>query len=474
MRERWFQPFNRGRLQQVVRRRGQRYGLLLIIITALVALAAICGYRVWSGQEKSSPPQASEIRITQASEVQVSIPEEPDVVSPTPDEGAFRRPPAEQFTIVEGTIGKKGSLYEALRAQKVSAGIIHIIVSTLDPLVDFGKCQRDDRFTLWTDEDGALVKFAYETGPLDIYEIRREGYDYIALKQEIPVDQHLVKVCGEIRSSLFEAINELNERDQLAILFADIFAWEIDFYQDLQVGDQFTILVEKIFKEGEFIQYGNILAAEYRTSSTVHRGFYFEGSNGKGGHFDEKGHSLRKAFLRAPLQYRRISSGYTRSRRHPILGGLHPHYGIDYAAPTGTAIWSVADGVVVEKTRDKAYGWYLAIRHPQGYKTYYGHLSRFAKGIKKGAHVTQKQVIGYVGSTGYSTGPHLDYRLKKHGRYRNPLKEKFPSGRPVARQDLERYMETKNRLLKYLEDEAFTVTRYESVEKQSISLDETP
>ena len=153
------------------------------------------------------------------------------------------------------------------------------------------------------------------------------------------------------------------------------------------------------------------------------------------------------------------------SRLKPCpLGGFHPHYEIDYAAPQGTPVWSVADGVVVKKQWSKAYGRYLAIRHPNGYITYYGHLSRFAKGIRKGSSVEQKQIIGYVGSTGYSTGPHLDYRLKRYGRYRNPLREKFPSGRPVLRSDLKLYMKKKESLLRILEDETFKTERYGDIE----------
>lgn len=360
----------------------------------------------------------------------------------------------ENLNIIQGKIGIKGTLYDALIAEKVPHGIIGIIVSKLRTLVDYRKCNSEDQFTVWISDDGVLVKFAYQRNPLEIYEVKREGGRYIAYEKMVPVDRYLVKVCGKIRSSLFEAVNEIDERDQLAIDFADIFAWEIDFYKDVQAGDQFKIIVEKIFKGDEFIQYGKLLAAEYRTSSQVFRGFYFEGSDGKADYFDEKGHSLRKAFLRSPLRYTRISSRYSYSRKHPILGGLRPHYGVDYAAPHGTPIWSVADGIVVKKEWSKAYGWYLAIRYPNGYTSYYGHLSRFAKGIKKGIRVKQKQIIGYVGSTGYSTGPHLDYRLKRYSRYRNPLMEKFPSGRPVPKGDLERYMGPKNTLLQILEDDS--------------------
>ena len=362
------------------------------------------------------------------------------------------------LTVIRGSLGKEGTLYDALRAQNVAPETIGLIVSQLRPIVDFRSCQRDDRFSLWLTEGGAVERFEYCKGPLDVYElIRAADGGYEARKQDIAIDRYLVKVRGEIQSSLFETISQLGEQDQLAIMFADIFAWEIDFFQDLRSGDVVTILVEKIYKDDQFVQYGRIVAAEYRQASRIHQGFYFEGTSGRGDYFDEKGYSLRRAFLRAPLQFRRISSGFTHSRPHPILGGSRPHYGIDYAAPTGTPVWSVADGLVTEKGWNKAYGNYVAIRHPQGYTTYYGHFSRFAKGIAKGVRVRQKQIIGYVGATGYATGPHLDYRLKRHGRYRNPLKEQFPAGTPVPKDELSRFMELRVDLAGLLQDDTFSV-----------------
>ena len=447
-----FQPFRENKYyQRLERRKGKKYTLPLIVIIPLILFAAIYGYRSWREEEVSYLEQTLEDEVSRT-----TFEKAPPIEPPPIEFPHIHAPPIETLSIIEGEIGKSGTLYDALIRENVPYKIIGIIISHLKPLVDFQKCHREDRFTLGINDDGVLVKFSYQSGPLDIYEIQRENDRYRAHKKEIQVDRYIVKICGKIRSSLFEAINEIKEQDQLAIDFTDIFAWEIDFYKDLQVGDQFKILVEKIFKGEEFIHYGKILAAEYRASSRVYRGFYFEGDNGKGDYFDEKGYSLRKAFLRSPLQYSRISSGFSHSRRHPILGGLHPHYGIDYAAPKGTPIWSVADGVVVEKGRNWAYGWYLVIRHPNGYKTYYGHLSKFAKGIRKGTRVEQKQIIGYVGSTGLATGPHLDYRLKRNDQYRNPLKEKFPEGIPVQKQDLERYMESKKTFLNILEEDSFT------------------
>jgi murein DD-endopeptidase MepM/ murein hydrolase activator NlpD len=236
-----------------------------------------------------------------------------------------------------------------------------------------------------------------------------------------------VKVVGEIRSSLFEAMEAAGERDPLTIGFAEILAWEIDFYKDVREGDRFKVVVEKIYKGDQFIQYGTIHAVEYQRGEKMIRGIQY-----KEGYYNEKGISLKKAFLKVPLRFNRISSKFSRARLHPILGGLRPHFGVDYAAPPGTPIWAVADGTVTSCGWNNGFGNQVILRHMNGYVTYYSHLSGFGPGIRKGVKVRQKQIIGQVGSTGLSTGPHLDYRLAKDGRFKNPLKEVFLAGIPIG------------------------------------------
>jgi murein DD-endopeptidase MepM/ murein hydrolase activator NlpD len=465
-----FHPFNRGEPStKEDRKRYVRWAVagILVLVLGLCVIGSVLSPKS-PVPSRSEPPMPAEPSVSAASSLDpkplpvapVAPPAQVQVPQPRPPEL-----PIEQLSVVTGTIGKRGTLYDALLSKNISPTLITMVVTKLRPLVDFGRCQPGDRFTLWFRQDGTLAKATYVTSPLDVYVVDQEGDDYVAYKDEVPVERYLVRLSGEIDCSLFEAINRLNEQDYLAVQFSEIFAWEIDFYQDVRVGDRFAIVVEKIYKDGEFIKYGPVWAAAYQTRSDLYRGFRFEESPGEWGYFDEEGHSLQKAFLRAPLQFRRISSGYTRCRRHPILGGLRPHYGIDYAAPTGTPVWAVADGVVVEKARNKAYGLYVSIRHPQGYRTYYGHFSRFARGVKKGLHVKQKQVIGYVGATGYATGPHLDYRLKRYGKYRNPLKEKFPAGRPIASGHMERFTEHRDGLLTVLEDDTFVRQEWDGIEE---------
>jgi murein DD-endopeptidase MepM/ murein hydrolase activator NlpD len=299
------------------------------------------------------------------------------------------------------------------------------------------------------DGKGELVKFVYEEGPTEVYEIEKDAQGYKARKKEIPLETYLVKAIGEIRSSLFEAMDSVGEQDALTISFAEILAWEIDFYKDVKEGDRFKIIVEKLYKGDQFIRYGTIHAVEYQTGNESVRGIEYQGH-----YYHEDGTSLRKAFLKTPLRFNRISSRFSRARKHPILGGTLPHYGVDYAAPPGTPVWAVADGLVIACGWNGGFGKQVVLRHINGYKTYYGHLSRYGSGIRSGARVKQKQIIGYVGSTGLSTGPHLDYRLAKDGRFKNPLEESFPSGLPIGKGERDAFEQRRDGVMAWLEGEA--------------------
>jgi murein DD-endopeptidase MepM/ murein hydrolase activator NlpD len=341
----------------------------------------------------------------------------------------------------------KSSLFQSLVEKGVSPRWIDLILSELRPFINFRKI-RDASYRLVSDENGDLVKFIYEAGPTEIYEIEKGARGYVTQKKQVPLDTTLAKVVGEVRFSLFEAMDAAGEQDLLTLTFAEILAWEIDFYKDVREKDRFKVIVEKLYKGDQFIQYGTIHALEYQGEEKVIRGFEYEGA-----YYDEKGLSLRKSFLKAPLRFNRISSRFSRARRHPILGGLRPHYGVDYAAPIGTPVWAVADGTVISCGWDAGFGKQVTLRHMNGYQTLYGHLSRYGPGIRKGAKVNQKQVIGYVGSTGLSTGPHLDYRLIKNGHPKNPVKESFPPGEPIGAAAVDRFQKRRDDMIARLNGE---------------------
>jgi murein DD-endopeptidase MepM/ murein hydrolase activator NlpD len=209
---------------------------------------------------------------------------------------------------------------------------------------------------------------------------------------------------------------------------ADIFAWDLDFHTEIQKGDSFGVAVEKMYLDGRFIRYGRILAAEFvRGPRHLHAVWFDEG--GAPGYYASDGTSLRKAFLRSPLKYTRISSGFSFARLHPILGTVTPHLGIDYAAPAGTPVVASADGIVTLAGWYGGFGQAVRLRHPTGYETLYGHLSRI--GVRPGQRVSQGTVVGSVGSTGLATGPHLDYRISRNGVFLNPLTVKLPPAEPI-------------------------------------------
>ena len=371
-----------------------------------------------------------------------STPPPPPAAPPAPVPPTVQEP---QLHTIEGDVKERSTLFKSLSEKNIPLRWIDLIISKLKPYVNFKKI-KGGTYHFITDVKGELVKFIYEASPTEIYEIEKDPQGYVAQRKKVSLETHLVKVVGEIRSSLFEAMDAVGEQDPLTIAFAEILAWEIDFYKDVREGDQFKVVVEKIYKGDQFIQYGTIHAVEYQRGEKIIRGMRY-----KEGYYNEKGISLKKAFLKAPLRFNRISSKFSRARKHPILGGVRPHYGVDYAAPPGTPIWAVADGSVTSCGWNSGFGNQVILRHRNGYMTCYGHLSSYGPGIRKGVRVRQKQIIGYVGSTGLSTGPHLDYRLVKNNQFRNPLKETFPTGLPIEKREMEIFRQRRDEMLVWLE-----------------------
>jgi murein DD-endopeptidase MepM/ murein hydrolase activator NlpD len=267
--------------------------------------------------------------------------------------------------------------------------------------------------------------------------LKRAGDSWAAAVEEVPVERELVVLTGTVQTSLYRALMEADthvpaaERPAIIDALADrIFAWKIDFSRDQRPGDTFRILYERMARPDGTARTARVLAVEFQIGERKHDAFLFA-HGGTEDYYDSDGESLRRAFLRAPLQYRRISSAFSRSRFHPVLRTARPHNGIDYAAATGTPIHAVADGVVTRATFHSGYGNVVDLRHSRGYATRYAHMSRFAAGMRNGVRVKQGDVIGYVGSTGMSTGPHLHYEFHDNGRPIDPNSIRHLSGDPV-------------------------------------------
>ena len=241
---------------------------------------------------------------------------------------------------------------------------------------------------------------------------------------------------GVIRSSLFAATDGANVPDSVATQIAEIFASDIDFNRDLRKKDHFKVVYELRYSNGELTGVGRVLAAEFINKGKTHQAVYFEANDKEKGYYTPDGKNLRRAFLRSPLKFSRISSGFTRSRFHPVLKKWRAHKGIDYAARKGTPVRATANGIVAVSTRNRGYGKYIILKHRGRYSTVYAHLSRFAKGLRKGTRINQGDIIGYVGSTGLATGPHLHYEFRVKGIQRNPLRVVMPAAIPLAAKNI--------------------------------------
>jgi len=310
---------------------------------------------------------------------------------------------------------------------------------------------KDELEVTWT-LDGEPVAVRWEPSPWLGFAAVATDAGWEVRRADTRPDVRVEAVQGEVRRSLFESVEALGESPQLVMDLVEIFSSDFDFTADTRAGDRFRLLVEKRYAGDHFVDYGQILVAQYLSDGRVLTGVGFEGAGGRVAYYDPDGRSLKKSFLKSPLEFTRITSGFTYARPHPILGGVRPHLAVDYAAPIGTPVRAVADGTVLAAGWNGGNGIQVHLRHRSGYETEYNHLSRLGPGLRAGTRVSQRQVIGYVGSTGLSTGPHLDYRVAKNGRFVNPLGERFIPGAPLAGEDHRRFVKDARALVRRLED----------------------
>ncbi|HET7340047.1 MAG TPA: peptidoglycan DD-metalloendopeptidase family protein [Methylomirabilota bacterium] len=303
----------------------------------------------------------------------------------------------------------------------------------------------------WT-LDGEPIAVRWEPSPWLGFAAVATDAGWEVRRAETRPDVRVEAVQGEVRRSLFETVEALGESPQLVMELVEIFSSDFDFTADTRSGDRFRLLVEKRYAGDTLVDYGQILVAQYLSDGRELTGVAHEGASGRVAYYDPDGRSLKKSFLKSPLEFTRITSGFTYARPHPILGGVRPHLAVDYAAPIGTPVRAVADGTVLDAGWNGGNGIQVHLRHRSGYETLYNHLSRLAGGLRRGGRVSQRQVIGYVGSTGLSTGPHLDYRVAKNGTFVNPLGERFIPGEPLAGSERARFVTEARTLMRRLED----------------------
>ena len=359
----------------------------------------------------------------------------------------------DELTLVtRGEIATQESLASSLRRQGISPAAIHLVSTELRKVFDFRKSRAGDGYRLTQDADGRVLDFQYSQGAEESYALAWKGTRYVASKQTELLEPQVAKIAGVVEGSFYDAIMALGEQSSLATEFAKILAWDMDFSRHVHPGDEFSILYERMYTrspdgKGVYVRPGKILAGRYTGRSGVHTVVYYEDGNGQGAYFRPDGSGIERAFLAAPLEFSRITSRFTNARRHPILNITRPHPGIDYAAPYGTPIFSVADGVVEFRARAGASGNLVRIRHSGGYTSHYAHLSRFARDLNVGDKVRQKEIIGYVGSTGLSTGPHVCFRVKKNGQYVDPMRMAKPAGPAIEGDQIDHFRSIRDQRL---------------------------
>ncbi len=283
-----------------------------------------------------------------------------------------------------------------------------------------------------TDDSGALLALRYLGRDSTQVVIEKSGNGFATRVLPAVTEQRVQIRTGEISTSLYAATDEAGLPDSVANQLADIFGGDIDFHRNLRKSDKFTVIYEMTYINGEAARSGRILSAEFINRGQAYRAAYYQTTEYTGDYYSPDGKSMRKAFLRSPIEFSRVSSGFSKARFHPVLNKWRAHKGVDYAAPIGTKVKVTSDGVVSFVGKQGGYGNVVMVDHQGRYTTVYGHLSRFASGLRKGQRVGQGEIVGYVGMTGLASGPHLHYEFKQNGVQRDPLKVALPDGKPVS------------------------------------------
>jgi murein DD-endopeptidase MepM/ murein hydrolase activator NlpD len=371
-----------------------------------------------------------------------------DAGPPPPPPEPIAIEPAEEpgITRTVHAFGRASGFRSAVIAAGLGGEEADAITGALTGVMDFRRCRPDHHLVVERDAAGGLRRFEYRASITQIYEAALDGTRWVGRVIEVPIERVRLARGGVVQSSLGAALEQAGLGRTLVGVFVETFEQTIDFNTETRTGDAFRILVDEERIDGQFLRYGAVAALEYRSQRRgLMRAFWFEtrapsaGRPGDGDFHDENGRAVHGGWLRTPLRYDHVSSPFNPRRMHPVLRRIMPHNGIDYAAGTGTPVWSAADGVITFIGPRGANGNLVSISHEGGYESHYAHLSRFASGLVRGATVRQRQVIGYVGSTGRSTGPHLHFGLERNGAFVDPARELNGPGRVLPGGQLARF-----------------------------------
>jgi hypothetical protein len=398
------------------------------------------------------PEEASRTAVDTSAALPLPAPEPPAPVAlvppaPPPDQpaprvqGKFERP-----------FGKSLSFGDALLKAGLTNDETNAVIGALTGSFDFRKSQPDDTLLIERGPEGRLDRFEYRATPTVRYEAVRGEAGFVGHPIQLQIEHRHIARGGHVEGQLGDAMEGLKLGRSLTGIFADVLGRKVHFSTETRPGDTFRVIADEEWVDGELLRYGTVHALEYQGQRTTARAFYYESKTTEGDYFDDKGRALHGGWLRTPLRYDHVSSGFG-VRFHPILKRKVKHDGIDYAAPSGTQVRAAAAGVVRTVGPRGVNGNLISIVHPHGFETFYAHLSRFAPGIKAGAHVKQRQLIAYVGSTGRSTGPHLHFALKRGGALIDPNSQLNGPGLPLAARELPEF----NARVKALSDELASI-----------------
>ncbi|MBI5558800.1 MAG: M23 family metallopeptidase [Deltaproteobacteria bacterium] len=364
-------------------------------------------------------------------------------------------------TMVEGELRSGDTLSRSLARYSIDPLVRQLILDNLSTCLDFKRLRPKDKYRVYLDDEGQLLRCEYESSPMESYSITRMADTFVAEKDTIDVDVNTCMIEGVISTSLFEAFSQQQLQPALIYAFADIFSSRMDFNTQTQKDDSFLIVFEKYYKDDQFIGYGNILYARYQQcSGEMYEGYFYRSEEKAGSFYDTEGRELGTSFIKSPVPLGKVTSNFNLRRIHPISGIIRPHLGVDFAAPAGTPVMATADGKVSFAGFQGGFGRQIVLTHAGGYKTYYGHLSRFSEDLQCGSAVNQKQVIGYVGSSGFSTGPHLDYRLQQHDKFYDPFSMEFQPKSVLQGEELARFQNDINVLTRLVGSTSLPGTLY--------------
>lgn len=393
--------------------------------------------------------------FTYASDMQTSEQASSDEDKPEDQTG---EPVAETDPLAKSVVVANGDTLSTVFAKVgLSPAVMHAVLASSPDAKQLSRLKIGQTLEFQLTEQGELASLRSKLNSLETLALEQTPKGYVFKKEQVKPEVSTVYARGEIDSSLFLAAKRAGLSHNLTMDLANVFGYDIDFALDIRKGDSFEVIYEEKTVEGQRVGTGNILAARFTNRGKTYSAVRYTSKDGTTSYYNADGTSMRKAFIRTPVDFARISSRFSNGRKHPILNKIRAHKGVDYAAPHGTPIKSAGDGKVLLAGRKGGYGNTVIIQHGQRYRTLYAHMQGFAKGVRNGSTVKQGQIIGYIGTTGLSTGPHLHYEFQVDGVHVDPLGLKLPMADPIAKSEMPRFMQQSQPLMARMDEERATM-----------------